>query len=89
MAAASFAVPLLVCSILFPLCFRFGIQKARFAIAAIFLLPTAVGMIVKRFGFAPSAAQQALLWKLSPVVALAVAVISYLISCAVYRRKQV
>lgn len=89
MVAASFACPLLLCSILFPLFFRFGLQKARLAIAAIFLLPTAIGLLSNRFGLFFSEAQQALFWKLLPVFAVAFVVVSYLISCAVYRRKQV
>ena len=89
MAAAAFACPLLICSVLLPLFFRFGIQKARFAIAAFFLLPMAVTEIAKRAGSAPSVAQQALLCGLAPAFALAAVVLSYLISCAVYRRKEV
>lgn len=87
--AASFACPLLLCSILFPLFFRFGLQKARLAIAAIFLLPAAFGLLSNRVSLSFSGAQQALFWKLLPVLAVALVVISYLISCAVYRRKQV
>ena len=89
MVAASFACPLLLCSILFPLFFRFGLQKARLAIVLIFLLPTAIGLLSNRFGLLFSEAQQALFWKLLPVFAVAFVVVSYLISCAVYRRKQV
>lgn len=88
MVAASFAFPLFICSVLFPLFFRFGLQKARFAIVVIFLLPTAVELLAKRFGFAVSEGQAEFFCKLSPVLVLAMIVASYFISCAVYRRKQ-
>lgn len=89
MVAASFACPLVICSILFPLFFRFGLQKARFAVAALFLLLFVAQFLIGRSGFSLSKAQQALVWQLTPVFALALVVVSYLISCAVYRRKQV
>lgn len=88
MVAASFACPLLLCSFLFPLFFRFGLQKARLVFAAIFLIPAFAGLLGKDADISLSGAQQALLWELLPVFALIFVVISFLISCAVYRRKQ-
>ena len=88
MVSAAFACPLLLCSVLFPLFFRFGLQKARLAFAIIFLIPVFAGLLGKNADISVSGAQQVLLWELLPVFALIIVVVSFLISCAIYRRKE-
>jgi FlaA1/EpsC-like NDP-sugar epimerase len=88
---ASGAVPLILCSVLIPLFYKFGIQKARIAVMAVFLIPFVAVMLLKNFGVpvAVSDAQVTLLLKLSPVIVLAAVGISFFISCRIYRNREV
>ena len=48
-AAGAGLSPLVLCSVLLPFVYRFGLQKARFVMAAIFLIPWALTSLLKNF----------------------------------------
>lgn len=88
---AGFGIALLFPAILIPLFYKFGMQNARIAIALIFVLPVLAITAWKKIGLPTPHLTDAsviqFLW-FSPVLVFALYVISFLISCAVYARKE-
>lgn len=89
LCAGAGAVPLVLCSILLPLFYKFGLHKARFSFMILFLVPFAAVLLMKKAGFSMTNDQVLLLLKLSPVILLVIVAASYLISCGIYERKEV
>jgi ABC-2 type transport system permease protein len=87
--AGACASPLLLCSILLPMFYKFGLQKARVAFIAVFLIPMVAMPLIEKSGFSVSGAQWMLLLKLSPVILIAVVAASFLISCKIMEHKEV
>ncbi|HEX3017868.1 MAG TPA: ABC-2 transporter permease [Caproicibacter sp.] len=87
--AGTGAAPMMLCSILLPLFYKFGPYKARFAFMILLVVPFAAVLLMKRAGFSMTGEQVLLLLKLSPVILLVIVAASYLISCGIYERKEV
>lgn len=88
-AAAIAAVAALFVTVLLPLIYRFGVEKSRFAMMAIFLLPT-VGVLIFKNMKIPMpdwTVLEGLLWYL-PAVVLAALYVSYRISLGIYEKKE-
>lgn len=84
LCAISFAVPILACCVALPLFYRFGYQKTNlFFILLICIWPLALSGRREL-----TEAQLIFTLKLSPVLLLAVFVVSFFISCAIYSRKE-
>lgn len=88
---AGFGIALLFPAILIPLFYKFGMQNARIAIALVFIVPVFAIALWKKFGLPlprlTDAAVEQFLW-FSPMLVLVLYLISFLISCAVYTRKE-
>jgi hypothetical protein len=91
MTYAFCAVGLVFISILLPLVYKFGVERSRVIIIAVVAIPVAVGIALSQTGTLPEINEQtigqALL--LSPLVIVACSVLSYAISSAIYRNKEV
>lgn len=87
--AGAGAVPLILCSILLPLFYKFGLQKARIAMMVVFVLPMLSLPLLKNTGFSMTDAQLMLLLKLSPVIVLVIVFASFFLSCKIYRNKEI
>ncbi|HEX3017869.1 MAG TPA: ABC-2 transporter permease [Caproicibacter sp.] len=87
--AGAVGIPLFLSSVLVSLFYKFGLQKARLAAVAVFLLPTIVSNLLDKVGFKVDMTQMMLLLKLSPVILLVIVGASYLISCGIYGRREV
>lgn len=90
---AAAAAALVLCSVLLPLIFRFGVQGARIAIFAVCLLPTLIVFVGKQLGLpihfsGSESAVMAAVW-LSYPAALVLLAVSFLISRAVICRKDI
>lgn len=86
---AASGAALLLCEILIPLFYRFGTQKARFALLVVVLIPTLGAYLLKQARFAaPSDAQILFLLKISPVFLVIFSVVSYYISCKILDSKE-
>lgn len=89
--AAGFAMALLFPAVLIPLFYRFGTQSARLVIFLFVMIPVLFVVLWKRLNLPlphiTDAMVMQFLW-LSPVLILALYVISFLISCAVYSKKE-
>lgn len=88
---AGFGIALIFPSILIPLFYKFGMQSARIGIMLFFVFPILAVAVWKKIGLPvprlTDAAVDRLLW-FSPVLVLALYLISFLISCAVYSNKE-
>lgn len=83
------AAPLLVCSILLPLLYKFGLQKTRLVFFTfIFVLPLLAATIFLKSNIRLSTASLLLLLKVSPLIVLAVVTASFFISCHIYSHKE-
>lgn len=86
---ANFGAALAILSVLIPLVYRFGVQKARLALMTIFLLIVAVVILLKHVVGLTVTDADIMLWlKLSPLFLLILFFGSFLLSCRVYRRKE-
>lgn len=85
----TFGVSALICSVELPLFYRFGLQKSDLVVLCIFCLgPLVLSRIFPGDFTGVSDAQAFFLLKLSPLVILAVLLISFCISWGVYKRRQ-
>lgn len=78
-------------SIIFPLIYCFGLEKARFYMMAIFLVPAAILFLVNQMGIPiplPTAETLHMLFYLVPVAALGLLYGSYCLSCKIYRKRE-
>jgi ABC-2 type transport system permease protein len=86
--SVSWGVSLLLCSILFPLFYRYGMQKARLILLLLLLIPSFGIALFQPISIpAPSESSLLLLIRLFPVVAALVFFASYWISCHFYASK--
>lgn len=77
-------------SLLLPLIFKFGVEKSRLFLIAIFAAPTAAVISFGQLGLElPSPAFLLDLLKLLPLIAAACFVLSFLISCRIYGSKEI
>ena len=85
-------VGILMTSIIFPLIYRFGIDKARLCMMAVFLIPSGILLLIERLGISvvwPSGKTIELwLFSILPVVAAGILWVSYWISCRIYLKKE-
>lgn len=86
-----FAVALVLLSILLPLVYKFGVERSRVIILAVIAIPTAAIMVLVQTGPMPELSEQTLrqMLLLSPVVIIVCGIVSFVISHAIYRRKEV
>lgn len=91
----SFGVSLVLPSILIPLIYRFGLQKARVAMLILFLVPFGGVYLIQKInpgllsGGMPGEAQILFWLKLSPLFLLVIFGGSFLISCGILQKKEV
>ena len=86
---AILCVALFFISILLPLTFRFGVEKSRIFMLAIFAAPTAAVIALDKMGVPmPSEAELLALVKLLPFGILLLYLLSYLLSVRIYSAKE-
>ena len=91
----AFCVSILLPSVLIPLIYRFGLQKARVAMLVLFLVPFGGVCFIQKInpglfsGGMPTDAQVVFWLKLSPLLLLMVFGGSFLISCGILQKKEV
>ena len=85
----SWGAALLLCAVLFPAVYKFGTQKARFLLIVIVLLPT-LGLALLRQMNLPALNEAALeRWlPLFPLLAAAAYLLSFWLSCRIFRKKE-
>ncbi len=87
---AAFGVGIVLCSILIPLFYKFGTQKARITLMAMIMIPTMGVLILKDLKLPiPSNAEIVFWLKLSPVILVAFFIGSYFISCHIFENKEI
>lgn len=88
-AYAVFGVAIVYISSIFPLIYKFGVEKSRIMSLALFALPAMVVLIAYKVGVKmPSEAQFMLMLKLSPLVLLLILGFSYFISLKIFSYKE-
>lgn len=84
---------LITLSVVMPLVFRFGAEKSRFLMMLIFIIPWIGLSVFSQLQIDPMTIdmEQMFWWimTLAPVAAVVMLIISYLISCAIYERKDI
>lgn len=75
---------LLFCAVLFPIMYKYGTQKARLFLLAVFLLPALGFMLISKKGLPmPGESSLMLGFRLFPILSAAAYVVSYGISCRI------
>lgn len=87
--AANFGVGILMQSILFPLIFKYGVEKSRMIFIALIILPMVIGALMPKLGMhMPSAGAIKLMLAFSPVVISSIAVLSGALSVRIMKSKE-
>lgn len=87
---AACGIGIILCSILIPLFYQFGTQKARIALMAIVMIPTLGTLLLKDMNLSMPNDATILLWlKLSPVILVIFFFGSYFISCHIFENKEI
>ncbi len=82
------AVAIIFISVLMPLLYKFGVEKSRIMIMAVFAIPTLLVVLLSKLGIAkPSEDQLMFLLKMSPIIVIAVMMVSVFISYNIYKKK--
>lgn len=82
-------ISLLFSSIVIPIFFKFGIEKGRIIIIGIYMIPYIVLMALRNTASMPSKEVLKMLFYVSPILLLAVLLISYMVSYSIYRKKDI
>ena len=78
-----------VASIVLPIIFKFGVEKGRMLMLAVFLAPTVIGMILSKLNINMTGEYTfEMLSNFSPLIALVVTAISIIISVKIYNSKE-
>lgn len=87
---AAFGVAIVLCSVLIPLFYKFGTQKARIALMAMVMIPTMGVLILKDLKLPVPSDAEIIFWlKLSPVILVVFFIGSYFISCHIFENKNI
>lgn len=80
---------IILTSVVLPVIFKFGVEKGRMIMLAIFLVPTVVGMILPKLNFnMPQETTIERVLYLSPLIAFIFAAVSIFISIKIYEKKE-
>lgn len=80
---------IIIMSAIFPVLFKYGVEKGRLFMMIILFAPTAVIMLLSRLGFTlPDKEAAKVLLYFLPVIAVAASAVSVLISVSIYRKKE-
>jgi len=86
---ALFAVAMLFVSVLFPIIFKFGVEKGRMLMIAVFAVPMGAIYALSYLGISlPSEEQLTTLLIFSPVIIFVFTAVSYALSKSVYNKKE-
>ncbi len=84
------AIAITFCMILLPIIFKFGVEKSRFLMMAILLVPIVIVFLLDKAGISmPTAEQLNKLLLFSPFLLVALVLISWVISCNIFMRKEI
>lgn len=83
-----FLIALLLISVILPLIYKFGVERSRLLLFLVISIPILMGLLLSKTGMTfPNENQFWILVKISPFVITIVLFISSLISCKIYRSK--
>lgn len=88
---AILSVGIILISVIFPILFKFGVEKGRILMMIVLFAPTGIIVLLSKMGFEiPTVNEEILklLIYLSPVFALVLFAISVLISLSIYKNKE-
>lgn len=88
---AILSVGIIIISVIFPILFKFGVEKGRILMMIVLFAPTGIIVLLSKMGFEIPAVNEEilkLLIYLSPVFALVLFAISVLISLSIYKNKE-
>lgn len=77
--------PLVLCAVLLPVVYRFGLQKTRFVLAAVFLIPWLLSSALKNHA---AAVPWEMILRFSPLAAALLFAGSYFLSCRLYAGRE-
>ncbi len=80
---------IIIMSVIFPILFKYGVEKGRIFMMIVLFAPTAAIMLLSKLGFKlPEKETAEALLYLLPIIALAAAAASIFISVSIYRKKE-
>jgi len=82
-------VAVLLISFLFPVVYKFGVERARILLFIIAFMPTIIIVLLSRFNiFTLSEDNIILIFKILPILAIVLLVISFFVSCKIFEKKE-
>lgn len=85
-----FAISIVYISIVIPLVYRFGVEKARILMVGSFILPTGIGYLLYKMGFRlPSIEVLKVMLYLSPLFLVLILILSSYIAYSIYNKKDI
>ena len=82
-------ISLAIQSIIFPIIFKFGVEKGRFIMLPVFVVPAGILYLLSKLGFTlPDARTLKFLAYLSPAAVLLIMSVSIVLSINIYRKKE-
>lgn len=89
MAVLFGAISLLFLSVMLPILFKYGVEKARLLIIVIILIPVLFGALIPRLGLKPPSEEMFKLGaNLSPVILIAILFLSIKLSINIFNKKE-
>lgn len=83
------SIGMMIMSIIFPIIFKFGVEKGRIYMMLVLFAPTVLILLASNLGFTmPSEATIKSLFYIWPIISVAIFIISILISLYIYRKKE-
>lgn len=88
-SSAILAVGIILMAVIFPVLFKYGVEKGRIFMMLVLFAPTGFIVLLSRLGFTlPDAEAAKVLLYFLPVIAAAAFAVSILISVSIYRKKE-
>ena len=88
-SSAILAVGIILMSVIFPVIFKYGVEKGRNFMLLIVLAPTGAAMLLSKFGLTlPDKEVGKILLYSLPLITVAVFTVSILISVSIYKKKE-
>lgn len=83
-----FFIALLLTSIMLPLIYKFGVERSRLLLFIVISIPVMIGLFLNKIGInLPNEDQFSMLIKISPFIIIIILFVSSLISCKIYKNK--
>lgn len=89
--SVSLSVGIVIISFIFPIMFKYGVEKGRLLMMLVLFAPTGIIVLLSKIGLNPEVINKEIIEKLLylfPILAIVLLILSYLVSLSIYRKKE-